>query len=64
MWQFLIWLDKVLNYLTGGERHQTISARLGEAQLGQNKTACTVCRWLSKIDKDHCSKEYIKWLKR
>jgi hypothetical protein len=63
MWEFLVRLDRYINYVTGGERGQTLSARAGLSSLNGNKLACKMCKVLDRFDKDHCLKEVIKWLK-
>jgi hypothetical protein len=62
-WALLVRIDKYLNFLTGGERGQTLSARAGLASFNGNRMACKMCKVLDRFDEDHCLKEVIKWLK-
>lgn len=64
MWGFLVALDKFINRLFGGPRGQTLSARAGLASYRGSQLGCKLCKLLDRFDKDHCSKEVIKWLKR
>lgn len=50
------WLDQGLNALTGGDPRQTLSSRLGRAELAGSKTAAALCRVLGVLWRDplHC----------
>jgi hypothetical protein len=56
MWNFLVYLDRLINdkWLKG--YFESISGRC-------HRTPCWFCNWLCKhlniIDKDHCKKSYI-----
>jgi hypothetical protein len=49
--------DHLLNALTGGKGSQTISYRAALARNQGRVWGCVLCRWLDKIEKDHCSIE-------
>lgn len=44
-------VDQLANALLGGWARESISSR-----LGRTRPACLLCRWLSRVEKDHCAK--------
>ena len=51
------WLDQGLNALTGGDPRQTLSSRLGRAELAGVAWAVAACRVLGWVFRDplHCA---------
>lgn len=47
-------IDQLVNTLLGGWPDQTISERAARAQIKGEKWACRLCKFLDKLDKDHC----------
>lgn len=49
-------LDKLANFLTGGDPGQTVSSRLGRAELAGSRWAAALCRGISWAfrEPDHC----------
>lgn len=62
LFRVVLSLDRFLNALLGGHHLETISGRLGKAELDGNKKACWFCKILSLvlIDHNHCVKQY-RW---
>ena len=52
----LIALDQLGNALRGGDPDETISSAAGKAQKQGKRWACILCRWLDKLDPNHCAK--------
>lgn len=52
----LISLDQLGNTILGGLPDETISSRAAKAKLSGKKWGCVLCKWLDKLDKDHCDK--------
>ncbi len=52
----LISLDQLGNTILGGLPDETISSRAAKAKLAGKKWGCVLCKWLDKLDKDHCDK--------
>lgn len=52
----LRWIDQGINVVTGGDPRQTLSSRLGRAELAGSKPAKAFCAVLSWIFRDpgHC----------
>lgn len=55
-WNILISIDQFANTLFGGNPDETISSRAGKAAQRGDKWGCVLCKWLDKIDKNHCDK--------
>ena len=53
-YNLLIALDCLGNAVIGGNPHQTISARLGRAQLRKSKYGAWLAKILDWIDPKHC----------
>jgi hypothetical protein len=56
IWNILIAFDQFWNAVLGGNPRETISARADKAMLAGKKWGCILCKFLSKIQKDHCQK--------
>lgn len=54
----LIALDQVVNAIFGGDPKETISSRADKAMREGKAWGCILCKFLSKIQKDHCQKAY------
>ena len=55
LWKkILIALDEVVNALTNGNPHETVSARAARARNAEKKWGCILCKILDWIDKSHC----------
>lgn len=52
-WRIVIALDQLGNATTGGKDGETISSRAGRLQ-NERGWACTLCRVLDWLQKDHC----------
>jgi len=46
--------DQLGNAATGGSEDELISSRAGKAKQHGRKWACILCKFLDKIEKDHC----------
>jgi len=52
----LIWIDIGCNvWLFGGSPYETISSRVGKRRDRGERWACIFCKWLDKLDPQHCS---------
>ncbi len=48
--------DRTGNATANGSEHETISSRANKA-IADNKTwGCVLCKWLDRIDPNHCEK--------
>jgi hypothetical protein len=56
LWNVLIAVDQFGNALGGGDPDETISSRAAKAQRVGKRWGCVLCRWLDKIDPNHCEK--------
>lgn len=60
-----IWfLDEGANTIRGGDPHETLSSVMGKSlKAGPGARyygiSCVICRWLDKIQKDHCIKSIL-----
>ena len=55
----LVGVDQLANAVLGGDPMQTISYRSAMAEEEHKRWGCVLCRWLSKIQKDHCERTRI-----
>lgn len=51
MWWLFTMIDRSLNLAVHGDFKHTLSA-----YLGVTNPDCRLCRWLNKIEQDHCRK--------
>ena len=51
----LLATDRLLNALLLGDPSETVSQRLGRAQVAGNRVAAVVCLALNAINRDHCA---------
>ncbi len=56
----LIGVDQLGNALLRGDPDETISSRAAKAQLKGKTWGCVLCKFLDKIDPDHCQKSIEK----
>jgi hypothetical protein len=56
----LIGLDQFANAVIRGDPDETISSRAAKAELRGKKWGCLLCKFLDKLDKDHCQKSLEK----
>ena len=49
-------VDQVGNALSGGDPDMTISWRAAIARDQGKRWGCVLCRWLDRLDPDHCDK--------
>jgi len=54
----LIALDQLVNAVFCGDPKETISSRADKAMQEGKMWGCILCKFLSKIQKDHCQKAY------
>ena len=47
-------LDQTANAALGGSREETISSRAGRAELKGKRWACVLCRFLDRLQPNHC----------
>lgn len=47
-------LDQLANAIGCGDPHATISSRAYLASLKGERWGCVLCRWLARIQPDHC----------
>jgi hypothetical protein len=52
----LISVDQLGNAVLRGDPDETISSRAAKAELRGKKWGCLLCKFLDKLDKDHCKK--------
>lgn len=52
----LISVDQLGNAVLRGDPDETISSRAAKAELRGKKWGCLLCKFLNKLDKDHCKK--------
>lgn len=52
----LIALDQLGNSMLRGDPDETISSRAAKAELRGKKWGCLLCKFLDKLDPDHCKK--------
>ncbi|WP_248767761.1 hypothetical protein [Pseudomonas sp. MWU12-2345] len=52
----LVWLDEGGNTLLLGDPGETISSRSAKAQMAGKRWGCVMCRFLNRLQKDHCKK--------
>lgn len=48
--------DALVSSLTGGQWNETITMRANRAMNNGNRWGCVLCKFLDKIDPDHCRK--------
>lgn len=53
IWNLLIVLDELINVIFNG-RVETISHRANRARLSGKTWGCLLCKWLDKIQPNHC----------
>ena len=56
----LIGVDQLGNALLRGDPDETISSRAAKAQLKGKTWGCVLCKFLDKIDPNHCQKSIEK----
>ena len=52
--------DEAFNTISGGNGNETISRRAARARARGEKWGCVLCRFLDRIDKDHCARQLTK----
>ena len=52
-------ISRALNRATGGARGQTLCAR-----LALRNPRCLLCRWLERVEPNHCARELARWDRR
>lgn len=52
----LIAMDQLGNALLGGDPDETISSRAAKAQKANKKWGCILCKFLDRLDPNHCQK--------
>lgn len=52
----LIAIDQRINALFGGDPDETISSRAAKAAERNKRWGCVLCKFLHKLDPDHCKK--------
>lgn len=55
-WVMSLAFDQLANAATGGDPDETISSRAHRATLEEKKWGCILCKFLDKLDKNHCFK--------
>lgn len=53
---WLVLLDEGVNMLTLGDPGETISSRAGKGARRGVRWCCVLCRFLDRIDRNHCEK--------
>lgn len=59
-WVISMAFDQLANAATGGDPDETISSRAYRASLDNERWGCILCKFLDKIEKDHCLKSLGK----
>lgn len=54
-WRLAVSLDQLANTTFNGSEDETISSRAGRHR-NDEKWACLLCKFLDRLDKDHCEK--------
>lgn len=52
----LISIDQLGNALLRGDPDETISSRAAKAEVRGKRWGCLLCKFLDKLDPDHCKK--------
>lgn len=52
----LIGVDQLANAIIRGAPDETISSRAAKAEIRGKRWGCVLCKFLDKLDKDHCKK--------
>ncbi len=52
----LIGVDQLGNALLRGDPDETISSRAAKAEVRGKRWGCLLCKFLDKLDPDHCKK--------
>lgn len=52
----LIAIDQFANTVLGGDPDETISSRAAKSARKGNTWGCVLCKFLHKLDPDHCEK--------
>ena len=60
----LIAFDCLVNSVFRGRSGQTISSRAADARGDGKWWGCVLCRWLDKIDMNHCEKARLGDIRR
>jgi hypothetical protein len=60
----LIAFDMLVNVIFDGITGQTISSRAADARGAGRWWGCVLCRWLDKIDQNHCEKAKLGDIRR
>jgi hypothetical protein len=53
-WRVAVSNDQTLNAALNGSEDETISSRAGKAALQDKRWGCVLCKFLDRIDKNHC----------
>lgn len=48
--------DQLVNVAANGHEDETISSRADRARERGERWGCVLCRWLDRLDPDHCKK--------
>jgi len=57
--QVLIAFDRMVNVMLGGRQNETISSRSALARKEGRVWGCLLCKFLDKLESDHCNKALI-----
>ena len=55
-WRLAVAHDQLVNVVFGGHEDETISSRAGKAARRGRKWGCLLCRFLDRLDPNHCEK--------
>ena len=55
-WRIAIGYDQLANVAANGDEDETISSRAARARDEGRAWGCVLCRWLDRLDPDHCDK--------
>lgn len=57
LFNVLIWIDQGINAVfMSGHPDETVSSRAAKAQLKGKRWGCILCKFLNKLDENHCEK--------
>lgn len=55
-WRLAVSYDQLANAATGGHEDETISSRAGRLRKEGRGWACVLCRFLDRLDPQHCDR--------
>lgn len=54
-WDIAIAFDRVVNVATGGKNTETVSSRAERARSEGTKWGCVLCKFLDRLQPNHCA---------